>query len=90
MLRFYYVNSELGNRFPVSFGVGTFGGSSPIDVGVGRGGFALSTFLDLVELTRVRDLGFLRKVNAGLELTQFFPIERRARFLVNAQVGFSL
>jgi hypothetical protein len=44
----------------------------------------------LVELTRVRDLGFLRKVNAGLELTQFFPIERRARFLVNAQVGFSL
>ena len=90
MLRFYYVNTESGNRFPVSFGVGTFGVSSPIDVGVGRGGFALSPFLDLVELTRIRDLGFIKKVNAGLELTLFFPIERKARLLINAQVGFSL
>ena len=90
MMRFYYINAESGNRFPVSFGLGTFGGSSPLDVGVGRGGFALSTFLDLVELTRVRSLGFLKKVNAGLELTPFFPINRKARFLITAQVGFSL
>jgi hypothetical protein len=90
MVRFYYVNGESGNRFPVSFGVGTFGVSSPIDVGVGRGGFALSPFLDLVELTKIRGLGFIKKLIAGLELTLFFPIERRARFLVNAQVGFSL
>jgi hypothetical protein len=90
MMRFYYVNAESGNRFPVSFGMGTFGGNSPLDVGIGRGGFALSTFLDLVELTRVRNLGFLKKVNAGLELTPFFPIERRARLLITAQVGFSL
>ena len=89
MLRFYYVNAESGNRFPVSFGMGTFGVSSPIDVGVGRGGFAVSTFLDLVELTRIGDLGFFKRVNAGLELTQFFPIERKARLLINAQVGFS-
>jgi hypothetical protein len=89
MLRFYYINAESGNRFPVSFGMGTFGVSSPIDVGTGRGGFALSTFLDLVELTRIRDLGFIKKVNAGLELTLFLPIERKARLLINAQVGFS-
>jgi hypothetical protein len=69
--------------------MGTFGVSSPIDVGVGRGGFAVSTFLDLVELTRISDLGFFKRVNAGLELTQFFPIERKARLLINAQVGFS-
>jgi hypothetical protein len=90
MLRFYYINAESGNRFPVSFGMGTFGVSSPIDVGIRRGGFALSTFLDLVELTRIHNLGFIKKVNAGLELTLFFPIERRTRFLINAQVGFSL
>jgi hypothetical protein len=90
MLRFYYVNAESGNRFPVSFGMGTFGVNSPIDVGIGRGGFALSTFLDLIELTGIHDLGFIKKVNAGLELTFFLPIQRKARFLINAQVGFSL
>lgn len=89
MLRFYHVNAESGNRFPVSIGMGTFGVNSPIDVGIGRGGFALSTFLDLVELTRIRALGFIKKVNAGLEMTLFFPIERKGRLLINAQVGFS-
>jgi hypothetical protein len=90
MVRFYYVNAESGNRFPVSFGMGTFGVSSPIDVGVGRGGFALSTFLDVVEMMRRIDFGFFKKVSAGLELTLFFPIERKARLLINAQVGLSL
>ncbi len=89
MVRFYYVDAESGNRFPVSFGTGTFGVNSPIDVGIGRGGFAVSAFLDLVELTRISNIGFFRRVNAGLELTQFFPIARRARLLINAQVGFS-
>jgi hypothetical protein len=89
MVRLYYVNEQSGNRFPVSFGMGTFGVSSPIDVGVRRGGFALSTFLDLIELTRIHNLGFVKKVSAGLELTLFVPIERRTRFLINAQVGFS-
>ena len=89
MVRMYWINSESGNRFPVSVGMGTFGVSSPIDVGVGRGGFALSTFLDLIELTRIRNLGFIRKVYAGLELTLFLPVQRRTRFLINAQVGFS-
>ena len=89
MLRFYYVDRESGSRFPVSFGTGTFGVNSPIDVGTGRGGFAFSAFLDLVELTRIHDLGFFKGINAGLELTQFFPIGRRARILINAQVGIS-
>lgn len=90
MLRFYHVNAESGDRFPVSLGAGTFGVSSPIDVGVRRGGFALSAFLDLVELTRIRDLGFIRNVNLGLESCLFFPIKRKARLLINVQVGFSL
>jgi hypothetical protein len=79
-----------GNEFPVSFGMGTFGVSSPIDVGIGRGGFAFSTFLDLVALTRMRSLGFIKKVNAGRELTFFVPIERRSRLLINVQLGYSL
>jgi len=90
MVRFYYVNAESGHRFPVSLGMGTFGVNSPIDVGVGRGGFALSAFLDLVEMMRILDLGVIKKVTAGVEVTPFFPIERKARILVNAQVGFSL
>jgi hypothetical protein len=90
MLRSYYVNAQSGNRFPVSLGMGTFGVNSPIDVGIGRGGFALSAFLDLVELTKILDLGFIKKVNAGLELTQFFPIKKRARLLINVQFGISL
>jgi len=90
MLRFYHINAQSGNRFPVSLGIGTFGVSSPIDVSAARGGFALSTFLDLVELTRVHDIGFIKKVNAGVELTFFVPIERNVRLLINAQVGFSL
>jgi hypothetical protein len=90
MLRFYYVNAISGNRFPVSFGVGTFGVSSPIDVGIGRGGFAISSFLDLVELLRVRDLGLIKNVDIGLEGTLFFPIERKVRLLINAQVAFAL
>jgi hypothetical protein len=90
MMRFYHVDAGSGNRFPVSFGIGTFGVNSPIDVGAGRGGFALSTFLDMIELTRILDIGIIKKINAGLELTLFSPIERKVRLLINAQVGFSL
>jgi len=90
MFRLYRVDAESGNRFPVSLGMGTFGVGSPIDVGAGRGGFALSAVLDVVELTRIRELGMIKKFYAGLELTLFSPIERRIRLLLNAQVGFSL
>jgi len=90
MMRFYYVNAISGHRFPVNLGVGTFGVNSPIDVGVGQGGFAASIFLDVVELIRKFGVNFGMKVNAGLELTPFFPIKRKSRVLLNAQVGFSI
>ena len=90
MMRFYYVNAISGHRFPVNLGVGTFGVNSPIDVGAGRGGFAASIFLDVVELIRKFGIHFDMKVNAGLDLTPFFPIKRRSRILLNAQVGFSI
>jgi hypothetical protein len=90
MMRFYYVNGISGHRFPVSLGLGTFGVNSPIDVGVGRGGFAASVFLDVIELIRNFGGRLGRKVNAGLELTPFFPIRRRSRILLNAQVGLSI
>jgi hypothetical protein len=90
MLRFYYVSSLSGHRFPVSFGIGTFGVNTPIDVGKGRGGFAASFFLDIVELARRFDWNISGKASAGLELTPFLPINRRARILFDAHVGLAL
>jgi len=90
MMRFYYVDAISGHRFPVNFGIGTFGVNSPIDVGVGQGGFAASIFLDVVEIIKKFGVPFGMKVNAGLELTPFFPIKRKSRLLLNAQVGFSI
>ena len=90
MIRFYYVNETSGQRFPVNLGIGTFGVNSPIDVNVGRGGFALSIFLDVAEMTRMVGIDFIKKISAGVELAPFFPIEKRARFLINAQVGIAL
>ncbi|MEX2117291.1 MAG: hypothetical protein WEB37_10405 [Bacteroidota bacterium] len=90
MVRFYNVSLESGRRFPVSLGVGTFGVNSPIDVGVGRGGFAVSLFLDLVELMRTFDIEFIKSINAGMEVSPFFSIGKRARLLINAQVSLAL
>jgi hypothetical protein len=90
MMRFYYVDVISGHRFPVSLGAGTFGVNSPIDVRVGQGGFAASIFLDVIELIRNFGIPLGVKINAGLELTPFFPIQRKFRVLLNAQVGFSI
>jgi hypothetical protein len=89
MVRFYYVDPGTGNRFPVSLGIGMFGVNSPIDVGKGRGGFAASMFLDLAEMVRIVNVGFIKKVNIGLELDPFLPIGRKGRMLFVAQAGFS-
>ena len=89
MIRFYLINAETGNRFPVSAGIGIFGVGSPIDVGVGRGGFALSMLLDLAEMIRIVNIGFTKNVNIGLEVAPFLPIERKGRLLLVAQAGFS-
>ena len=90
MIRFYYVNAISGHRFPVNLVLGTFGVNSPIDVGEGRGGFAASILLDVVELIKIFWTQFGMKVNAGIELTPFFPIKSRSRILLNVQVGFSI
>jgi hypothetical protein len=89
MVRFYYVDPGSGNRFPVSLGVGMFGVNSPVDVGTGRGGFALSMFLDLAEMVRVVNIGFTKKINIGLEVDPFIPIGRKVRLLIVAQAGFT-
>jgi hypothetical protein len=89
MVRLYFISSETGNRFPVSAGIGMFGVNSPVDVGIGRGGFALSMFLDLAEMVRIVNIGFAKKINIGLELDPFFPIGRKGRVLFVAQAGFS-
>ena len=90
MVRFYYVDGVSGHRFPVNLGIGTFGVNSPLDVRVGSGGLALSVFLDLVEMTRVLEIGLIKKFTAGLELAPFFPLNKKARFLIDAQVSIAL
>jgi hypothetical protein len=89
MVRFYFINSQTGNRFPVSAGIGVFGVNSPVDIGIGRGGFALSVFLDLAEMVRIVNIGFTKKINIGLEFDPFMPIEKKGRLLFVAQAGFS-
>jgi hypothetical protein len=89
MIRMYFINSKTGDRFPVSAGIGIFGVNSPVDVGPGRGGFASSMFLDLAELVRIFKIGFTKKVNIGIEVDPFVPIERKIRLLLVAQAGFS-
>ena len=90
MIRFYYVNEISGHRFPVNLGIGTFGVNSPLDVRVGGGGFALSVFLDMVEMSRILSIDLTKKITAGLELAPFFPLNKKARLLIDAQVGISL
>jgi len=89
MVRFYYINPGSGNRFPISLGIGIFGVNSPVDIGNGRGGFALSTFLDLAEIVRIVNIGFTKKINIGLEFDPFLPIKKKGRLLFVAQAGFS-
>lgn len=90
MIRFYYVNELTGHRFPVNFGIGTYGVNSPIDVNAGRGGFALSLFFNVAEMTRMIGIELPKTISAGLELAPFFPLERKWRFLLAAQVGIAL
>lgn len=90
MLRLYLLNGETGDRFPVNVGIGTFGVSTPIDVSKNGGGFAVSLMFDVVQALRyMSDIEIPGKVNGGIELTPFFPIERRARILINARIGYA-
>jgi hypothetical protein len=89
MIRFYYIDSETGNRFPVSAGIGMFGVNSPVDVGIGRGGFAWSMFLDMAEVLRIVNSGFTNKIKIGVELAPFVPIGKKIRLLLVAQASLS-
>lgn len=90
MIRFYLVSQVTGKRFPINLGIGTFGVNSPLDVDIGRGGFALSLFLNLAEMTESLGIDFMKNISAGLEVTPFFPIQKRWRFLLNVQLGINL
>ncbi len=90
MVRFHYVKELSGLRYPVSLGVGTFGVSSPIDISAGRGGFAASIFLDVVELIRIFGGTPNIKITAGLEIAPFFSIKRKSRILLNTQIGVAI
>lgn len=90
MLRFSYLDGETGRPYPFNIGIGTFGVSTPIDVSSKGGGFALSLMFDVVQaFERMFEWGISNKVNAGIEVTPFVPINHRARILVNARIGIS-
>jgi hypothetical protein len=69
--------------------VEVFGVNSPIDIGSGRGGFALSMSLDIAEMIRIVNIGFTKKINIGVEIAPFIPIERKIRLLLVSEFGFS-
>ena len=70
--------------------MGTFGVNSPIDVSARGGGFAMSLFLNLAEMTRIIGYDFVKKITAGIEVVPFFPLKKKSRLLLSAQVGFAL
>jgi len=43
----------------------------------------------LAEMVRIVNIGFTKKINIGLELAPFLPVEKKGRLLLVAQVGFS-
>jgi hypothetical protein len=90
MLRLFFLDGETGSRYPLNIGIGTFGISTPIDVSKNGGGFVISLFLDVVQLLNTNfNLDLSSRFNGGLEVTPFFPIDHRARLLVNVRIGIS-
>jgi hypothetical protein len=89
MVRFYLTNAITGNRFPVSAGIEIFGLNSPIDIGAGRGGFAMSMSLDIAEMIRIVNIDFTKKVTIGVEVAPFVPIKKKTRMLFVSEFGFS-
>lgn len=90
MLRLYYIDGSSGHRFPINLGAGSFGVNSPVDMSAGRGGFATSIFLDVIELMRRLNIDLGQRVNAGIEMTPFFPIKRQSRLLFDVHVGLAI
>jgi hypothetical protein len=89
MFRFYYLNGETGERYPVNIGIGTFGVNSPIDVSRNGGGFAISLFFDIIQMLKILNVTPSYNVNAGFDISPFIPIGHKPRVLLSARVGIS-
>ncbi|MBM4162568.1 MAG: hypothetical protein FJ217_15885 [Ignavibacteria bacterium] len=89
MLRIHLLNGETGVRYPISVGVGTFGVDSPIDVSRSGGGFAISLYFDIIQLLRIVNINLPQSVNAGFDVSPFFPIGHKGRLLFNARIGIT-
>lgn len=89
MLRFFLLDQKTGEQYPISVGIGTFGVDSPIDVSRSGGGFAISFYLDLVQMLKRFTGKLTQKVNAGVDIAPFFPIGHKSRILISARVGIS-
>jgi len=87
MFRFYYLNGESGLRYPVTVGLGTIGVESPIDVSRSGGGFVISLYLDIVQLLRTAGIKLSSRINAGLDVSPFFPIKHKSRLLIGVRLG---
>ncbi len=89
MLRINALRGETGEPFPVSVGFGTFGMDSPIDVSRKGGGFAFSLYFDVIQMCRIFDMKLPPRVNAGFDISPFFPIDHKARILFSARLGIN-
>jgi hypothetical protein len=89
MLRIYALHPKTGERYPFDVGVGTFGLSSPIDVSKKGGGFAVSLYFDVIQMLRVMKVRIPYKVNAGFDVSPFFPIGHKSRVLFSARLGIT-
>jgi len=89
MLRINALRGGTGEPFPVSVGIGTFGMDSPIDVSRKGGGFAFSLYFDVIQMLRIFDMKLPPRVNAGFDVSPFFPIDHKARILFSARLGIN-
>lgn len=89
MLRLYALHPRTGERYPFDLGIGTFGLNSPIDVSKKGGGFAVSLYFDVIQMLRVMKIRIPYKVNAGFDVSPFFPIGHKSRILFSARLGIT-
>jgi hypothetical protein len=89
MFRIYALHGRTGERYPLDVGIGTFGINSPIDVSKKGGGFAVSLYFDVIQMMRILKLRLPYKVNAGFDVSPFFPVGHRSRVLFSARLGFT-
>jgi hypothetical protein len=66
-------------------GIGTIGVASLFNLNVGRGGFAISLFLDVIDLVEHLNIyipASVNKVSLGFDVSPFFPIKKMWRVLL--------